>query len=114
MSGTGTKFMVMNLRRLKLAGGAVALAGVLAGAGVAALGAAEFDRGEALYENHCTACHDTQVHVLGKTRRVTTLADLRARVAAWSVHSGLGWSDEEVNDVTDYLNRRFYRFTGQP
>jgi hypothetical protein len=42
------------------------------------------------------------------------MADLRARVAAWSVHSGLNWSDEDVNDVTGFLNRRFYRFTDQP
>ena len=81
---------------------------------VVALRAMEFDRGEALYENHCSACHDPQTHVAGEARHVATLADLRARVAAWGVHSGLNWSAEDVNDVTDYLNRRFYRFAGNP
>jgi len=104
--------MAMNSRWLMLAGLAVALAGVLAFMGT--LRAEEFDRGEALYENHCSACHDPQVHVAGEARHVGTLADLRARVAAWSVHSGLNWSAEDVDDVTDYLNRRFYRFTGNP
>jgi mono/diheme cytochrome c family protein len=104
--------MPMNSKHLKLAGLGVTLIGVLAG--VAALRAVEFDRGQALYENHCSSCHDTQVHAPGETRHVTTMAELRARVAAWSVHSGLEWSDEEVNDVTGYLNRRFYRFTEQP
>jgi mono/diheme cytochrome c family protein len=104
--------MAMNSRWLKLAGAAAALAGVLSF--VAALRAVEFDRGEALYENHCSSCHDPQVHVEGETRHVATLEDLRARVAAWSIHSGLNWSVEDVNDVTDYLNRRFYRFSEQP
>jgi mono/diheme cytochrome c family protein len=104
--------MAKNSRWLKLAGLAAVLAGVPAF--MATLHAVEFDRGEALYENHCSACHDPQAHVAGKTRHVATLADLQARVAAWSVHSGLNWSAEEVNDVTDYLNRRFYQFTGNP
>jgi len=104
--------MAMNSRWLKLAGVAATLAGVLAF--VAVLRAVEFDRGQALYENHCTACHDPQAHVAGETRHVATLADLHARVAAWSVHSGLNWAPEDVDDVTDYLNRRFYRFTGNP
>jgi len=104
--------MAMNSRWLKLAGLAAALAGVMAF--MVTLRAVEFDRGEALYENHCSSCHDPQTHVAGEARHVATLADLRARVAAWSVHSGLNWSAEDVDDVTDYLNRRFYRFTGNP
>ena len=112
MSRARATFIAMNSRALKLAGGAAVLAGVMAC--VTTLRAVEFDRGEALYENHCSSCHDPQVHSLGETRHVATLADLRARVAAWSVHSGLAWSEEDVNDVTAYLNRRFYRFTRRP
>jgi mono/diheme cytochrome c family protein len=104
--------MARNSRKLMLAGGVVTLVGVLAF--VAVLRAVEFDRGQALYENHCSACHDPQAHLAGEARHVETLADLRARVAAWSVHSGLNWSTEDVDDVTDYLNRRFYHFTGNP
>ena len=104
--------MARNSRKLMLAGGVVTLVGVLAF--VAVLRAVEFDRGEALYENHCSSCHDPQAHVAGEARHVATLVDLRARVAAWSVHSGLNWSAEDVDDVTDYLNRRFYHFTGNP
>jgi mono/diheme cytochrome c family protein len=106
--------MGMNSRRLKLAGGALAVVGVLAGAAALRAAEAEFDRGEALYANHCSSCHDTQVPGVAGTRHVTNLTELRARVAAWSVHSGLAWSAEDVDDVTGYLNRRFYRFTDQP
>jgi mono/diheme cytochrome c family protein len=103
--------MAMGSRWLKLAGLAAALAGVLAF--VAALRAVEFDRGEALYENHCSSCHDPQFHA-GGASHLATLADLRDRVAAWSIHSGLNWSLEDVNDVSDFLNRRFYRFAEKP
>lgn len=71
-----------------------------------------FDRGQALYENHCVACHDDSVHT-GAERRATSRRDIRQWVTTWNFHAGLGWSDEEVEDVTDFLNRRFYRFTDQ-
>ena len=71
--------------------------------------AAGFDRGQALYENHCRFCHEDWAHTR-KHRMVTSLADLRARVAAWSVHAGLDWDEGEIDAVTDYLNRHFYRF----
>lgn len=102
----------MTARWVKLVGEATVLAGMIAF--VATLHAEEFDRGQALYENHCSSCHDNPVHALGETRHVANLADLRARVAAWSIHSGLAWSEEDINDVTAYLSRRFYRFTDQP
>lgn len=76
----------------------------------AAAGAQEVDRGRALYENHCQFCHEDWAHTR-EGRKVTTLVDLRARVAAWSVHSGLHWTDEEIDDVTRYLNARFYQIT---
>ena len=71
-----------------------------------------FDRGQALYENHCRTCHESQVH-MRYSRRATSLADLHQRVASWSYHAALGWSEEEVTDVVDYLNRAFYHFPEQ-
>lgn len=70
--------------------------------------AADFDRGRALYENHCQSCHEDWAHTRGN-RKVATLDGLRARVASWSVHSGLNWGSEEISAVTAYLNRRFYQ-----
>jgi len=71
---------------------------------------AEFDRGQALYENHCMECHESWAHTRDG-RHVNSLDVLRKRVNAWSIHTGLGWGDEEVDDITDYLNRRFYQLT---
>ena len=74
---------------------------------------AEFDRGQALYENHCRSCHESWAHQR-EGSHITSLQSLRQRVAAWSIHSGLGWGDDEIGDVTDYLNRQFYRLTVKP
>ena len=74
---------------------------------------AEFDRGQALYENHCKSCHEDWAHTR-EGRRVASMSALRQRVAGWSFHSGLDWGNEEIDDVTDYLNRNFYQLTDQP
>ncbi len=89
---------------------AVVISGLVMAAPVTA---ETFDRGQALYENHCEACHDTGAHLRGE-RRATSISDIRKWVTTWGFHAGLGWSDEEVDDVTDFLNRRFYQFTVQP
>ena len=75
--------------------------------------AESFDRGQALYENHCMSCHEATLHTRD-TRRATSVAELRKWVATWSFHASLGWSGEEINDVADFMNRRYYHFTATP
>lgn len=72
-----------------------------------------FDRGQALYENHCMSCHEDGVHTRD-SRRATSVAELRKWVATWSFHASLDWSSEEIDDVTDFMDRRYYHFTAQP
>ena len=88
------------LRRILLLTVLPVLVGVVESAG--------FDRGRALYEHHCRACHEEWAH-RRDVRQVDTYEGLRSRVASWSVHAGLDWSAAEVDDVTDFLNRRYYR-----
>ncbi|MGO9445523.1 MAG: hypothetical protein ACLPXB_12190 [Thiobacillaceae bacterium] len=66
-------------------------------------------RGQLLYENHCTSCHESTVHVRDD-RRVQSLTELRERVARWATYLNLHWSEMEVDDVVHYLNNRFYKF----
>ncbi len=73
---------------------------------------AEFDRGQALYEDNCMQCHESWAHTRAN-HKVQSIGELRNRVAGWSVHSGLEWTEEEVDDVVQYLNHRFYQFTEQ-
>lgn len=71
--------------------------------------AQEPDPGEMLYQNHCTSCHESTVHVRERTK-VATAADLDAYVQRWSDYVQLGWGDGERAAVRDYLNLTFYGF----
>lgn len=65
-------------------------------------------RGQLLYENHCTRCHETSVHSR-KPIRVTNLDDLYHWVEKWASVQKLGWNQDEVRDVVDYLNHEYYQ-----
>lgn len=75
----------------------------------AAAQSADAERGRLLYENHCTVCHESVVHVRDD-RKVDSRAALLGYVARWQDYLGLGWSAEEMNDVRAYLNEQYYGF----
>jgi hypothetical protein len=87
----------------------VALAtGWLLCAGTAARGA-DAQRGREFYEARCDLCHNTSVHARA-ARTATSFDDLRRQVARWDTELGAIWSPRDVDDVTVYLNNRYYRF----
>jgi len=67
-------------------------------------------RGQLLYENHCQGCHTSKMHIR-EQQRAKSLAELRGWVIRWSQVQKLGWREEEISEVVDYLNRRFYKLT---
>ena len=69
-------------------------------------------RGQLLYENHCTVCHASIVH-LRSDRRAKSQAEIRTWVMHWSGYSKLRWQSNEVDDVVKHLNQTFYRFAPQ-
>ena len=69
--------------------------------------AADSQRGQLLYENHCTGCHDSRAHVRNN-RRAKSLTEVRQWVVRWSGHLALNWGGDERNDVADYLYGRYY------
>jgi hypothetical protein len=73
-------------------------------------GTANSERGQLLYENHCMGCHESVVHVRER-RHTKTLPELRAEINRWAKELKLGWGSEEVGDVLDYLNARYYLLT---
>lgn len=79
----------------------------MAGLAPAPAQAENYQRGHALYGNHCQACHAKRVR-LSKKRKVKTLSELRKRVAGWAAHARDDWGESEVDDVVHYLNRRYY------
>ena len=71
--------------------------------------AADAVRGSVLYETRCKACHASSVRNQG-ARKAKSFEGVRAQVLRWSKEVGGSWSADEIDDVTLYLNRRFYRF----
>ena len=66
-------------------------------------------RGQLLYTTHCVACHNSQVH--WRDRRLATDWDtLKAQVQHWQARVLLNWSDDDIVEVTRYLNDAIYRF----
>ncbi len=66
------------------------------------------ERGRALYENHCVLCHTQKVH-----RRVPPMPinvrDLRGIVSSWAREQNLRWSQADIEDVVQYLDRTHYQ-----
>jgi mono/diheme cytochrome c family protein len=66
-------------------------------------------RGQALYDTHCIACHDRQVHWRDKKLAVDW-ASLKGEVRRWQATAGQWWSEPDIVEVTRYLNETIYRF----
>jgi mono/diheme cytochrome c family protein len=69
----------------------------------------DIERGRALYENHCTACHSSKVHRRFPPSAID-LEALRFIVKVWVEENRLSWGPQEIEDVVDYLDRTQYRF----
>ena len=66
------------------------------------------ERGQLLYENHCTSCHTSTAHIR-EQRKVKSSVELRAFIQRWSGELKLTLSAEELGDVYQYLNNRYYK-----
>ena len=71
--------------------------------------AANVEHGKKLYNERCGGCHDTKVHTR-PNRIVHTYEDLVNRVRFCDNAAKANLKDEEIYDVSDYLNETFYKF----
>ena len=65
------------------------------------------ERGELLYENHCSGCHESKVHIR-ETHKANSISDIRWQVARWASELRLDWTDADIEDVTNFLYHRYY------
>lgn len=66
-------------------------------------------RGAMLYDNHCSQCHTQQVHWRDK-KIVTDWKSLVAQVDRWQRNAGLEWNENDVKEVSRYLNGEYYQY----
>ena len=67
------------------------------------------ERGGLLYENHCQFCHTPKIHAR-PNQPALTRPQLRTIVNHWRLQQGLEWTEEDTEDVVEYLNRTRYHF----
>ena len=77
---------------------------------------AEEGNGKKLHQSHCIACHAGQFGNNGNdiytrpNRRVTNYPALTRQVNRCQQVLSLTWFDDEIEDVTNYLNHSYYHF----
>ncbi len=72
--------------------------------------AANAANGKALFTNSkCGTCHGTEIYT-SKDRKVKNLKALEAAVRLNDSKLNTNWFDEDVKDVTAYLNQQYYKF----
>jgi len=70
---------------------------------------ADANHGKALQDQSCTTCHNTSVYSR-PNKRIKSLAALKGQVSRCTKPAGAEWSNEDIKDVVEYLNRDFYHF----
>jgi hypothetical protein len=65
-------------------------------------------RGEQIHKV-CLPCHNTTLYV-SPQRKIKSLPELREEVARWGDYYNPALSQQDVDDVTAYLNAKFYNF----
>ena len=65
-------------------------------------------RGEATHKV-CLECHGTSLYVVPE-RKIKSLTALRKEVARWGDYYNPALSEQDIDDVTTYLNTQFYKF----
>lgn len=66
------------------------------------------DRGAEVHKA-CLDCHGTGLYTVPE-RKVRTLDGLRKEVVRWGDYYAPALSDQDIDDVTAYLNRDYYKF----
>jgi cytochrome c5 len=92
-----------------------AVAAIAAAQSAAPFANGDPQRGHALVDRDCNACHvrlvgDADRIYMRDDRRVRTPAQLQAQVAFCNTQLATGYFPDEEEDVVAWLNQRYYRF----
>ncbi|MCU7800058.1 MAG: cytochrome c [gamma proteobacterium symbiont of Lucinoma myriamae] len=71
--------------------------------------------GKDLHDANCQSCHaslmggDPDKIYTRSNRRVSSINGLKNQVTRCKTSVGVAWPDDQVQDVVEYLNTRFYK-----
>ena len=71
--------------------------------------AEDVTRGKELHQENCIKCHKVDIYERPE-RTVKTMKHLRSQVLFCTVSNDIEWFDEEIDDVTSYLDTFYYLF----
>ncbi|MBD3610656.1 MAG: cytochrome c [Gammaproteobacteria bacterium] len=80
--------------------------------------AADIKRGKKLHDQNCLNCHSELMDGLPNKiyirndRRIESYAALLRQVGRCKDNLGIAWPEDQVLDVVEYLNTKFYQFEG--
>src|SRR5262245_36607581 len=69
---------------------------------------ADFERGRALYDNHCRMCHESLAFKRGD-KIAKDYEEVRAQVNRWQTNTSLHWSVEDIENVASYVAKTYYK-----
>jgi len=64
---------------------------------------------ELFLDAKCLSCHET-TSFKHREDKVNSFPMLKKKVRMCEYNTGTGWFDEEVDDVTEYLNQTYYHY----
>lgn len=67
------------------------------------------DQGEQLHASKCQACHDSSVYTRAN-HFIQNRAALHAQVSRCSKQARADWTAQQIDDVVNYLDRKYYKF----
>jgi len=70
---------------------------------------ADVKNGQQLHDSNCMKCHDDGVYTR-EDRFIKNHEALKTQVQRCELNLGLQWFDEQVDDVTNYLDQTYYNF----
>ncbi len=77
---------------------------------------AETDEAMELHQSKCSGCHadrfggDPDAIYTRSNRKVTSLNRLKGQVGFCAQMIGAQWFDDEIDSVTNFLNKKYYHF----
>ncbi len=73
----------------------------------------DLDKGQSLLNENCVRCHGSEVYTR-QDRRVSTLPGLQKQVQRCEQMLELTWFDDDIDNVSGYLNQQYYKFPETP